>query len=355
MAIADGKNRISLPIMAFMIACFSVACVIGAGALLSYVFGLDSSTVPVGKSPFSVGIAEGGVSVSGFSGWILAVQSRFSQAMMAAIDTFKTSSGAGWALFGLSLAYGIFHAAGPGHGKAVIAAYGIAEKKALASILGMAGAAAMFQACVAITLVSALSLVVHATASTMRDTTQWIETLSFTTVTGVGAILLWKKANQLSIYLLGDRRIKENPTDSHNDDHDHDHGHHHHHHNDACDHNHAPMAPPGSGLRGALAAIFAAGIRPCSGSILILVFAFSQGLITVGILAALAIGIGTGITTGALAVLAIYATSTASRLAGKVDAPRVVLMSRGIEVLAAAFVTALGIALLSGLSQAGLG
>ena len=69
-------------------------------------------------------------------------------------------------------------------------------------------------------------------------------------------------------------------------EHDHDHG-----------HSHAPIAPSGSGLSGVISAIVAAGIRPCSGSILILVFALSQSLFYAGVFAAIAIGIGTAITT----------------------------------------------------------
>ena len=168
----------------------------------------------------------------------------------------------------------------------------------------------------------------------------------------LGAGLLGQKSSGLA-------RMMAPSASSHDHEHHH-HDHHHDHHPDEnhvhdehCGHNHAPIAAPGSGMRGAVAAVFAAGIRPCSGSILVLVFALSQGMFAVGISAALAIALGTAFTTSALAVLAIFAASTATRIAGGVDAPRAVFLARGLEVLAAAFVLALGLALLTGLSQAG--
>jgi ABC-type nickel/cobalt efflux system permease component RcnA len=348
--------------LTFLIAALALAGVILAGAALGHFFGLDGSAPSVGKSPFGVGISEGGGSVTGLAGWILSVQSQFSHMMTAALSLLKTDTSALWTLLTVALAYGVFHAAGPGHGKAIIAAYGMAQEKAIGQIITMATAAALLQSLVAIGLVAILSLALHATAATMRETAGMVELASFAAVALLGAGLLWQKSNGLARLIAGPVPSNGHPHDHHHHDHHehdhHDHDHHHDHHPDEhhvhdehCGHNHAPIAAPGSGLRGALAAVFAAGIRPCSGSILVLVFALSQGMFAIGISAALAIAVGTAFTTSALAVLAIFAASTATRLAGGVDAPRAVFLARGLEVLAAAFVLALGLALLTGLSQ----
>ncbi len=332
-----------------LVAAIALAFVIIAGALLGIGFGLNELAPSVGKSPFGVGISEGGGPITGLAGWILVIQAQFSQAMTATLSLLKSNAGAIWSLLALALAYGVFHAAGPGHGKAIIAAYGMAQDKSIVQIVSMASAAALLQSLVAIGLVGILSITLHATAATMRQASSNIELISFAAVALLGAGLLWQKSRGLARLLVS----------SEHHDHDHHHGYHDHAHDtdhvydEHCGHNHAPMAAPGSGFRGAAAAVIAAGIRPCSGSILVLVFALSQGLFATGILAAFAIALGTAFTTSALAVLAIFAASTATRLAGGLETPLAVFVARGLEVLAAAFVMALGMALITGLSQAG--
>ena len=85
-------------------------------------------------------------------------------------------------------------------------------------------------------------------------------------------------------------------------DHDHDHGHVH---DEHCGHSHGPtpdqLAGPGGWRRG-LGAIFAVGMRPCSGAILVLVFSLAQGLFWAGIAATFVMGLGTAITVATIAV-----------------------------------------------------
>ena len=94
-------------------------------------------------------------------------------------------------------------------------------------------------------------------------------------------------------------------------------------------------------------AIFAVGLRPCSGAILILVYTLAQGLFWAGVAATFIMGLGTAITVAVLATLAVYGQGIARRFAmsrtGKGD-----LILRGIEVAAAALVLVFGLALLAG-------
>ena len=121
-------------------------------------------------------------------------------------------------------------------------------------------------------------------------------------------------------------------------------------HGPACGHVHAPdPATLGDGFswRGAVATVVAAGARPCSGAILVLVFALSQGVFLAGIAATVVMALGTAITTAALAATAVLAKGVALRLVGS-DPGRGTLVARGLELAAALLVLAVGLSLLLG-------
>jgi nickel/cobalt exporter len=93
--------------------------------------------------------------------------------------------------------------------------------------------------------------------------------------------------------------------------------------------------------------IAAAGMRPCTGAIIVLVFALSQGLLPAGIAATFAMALGTALTTGSIATIAVFAKRLALRTAGGRGAAVEIILGFA-ELLAAAFVLVLGIGLLFG-------
>ncbi len=107
------------------------------------------------------------------------------------------------------------------------------------------------------------------------------------------------------------------------------------------------MAFPGDG---AAATVIAAGSRPCSGAIFVLVFALAQNRFSAGVAATFAMALGTALTTGALAFAAVFAKGLAVRFAAGEDL-RVTLIARGFEFAAALLVLAFGVALLVGSSK----
>ncbi len=265
--------------------------------------------------------------------------------MSSTIRAAKSDGSAVWTLLAISFAYGIFHAAGPGHGKAVISSYLVANQETARRGIVLSFASALMQALVAVVIVAICALLLNASARTMCGAEKAIEIASYALIAAFGARLVWTKGGGF----IGALRLPQ-PVAAH--DHDHDHGHHHddHVHDEHCGHSHGPepseLAGPGGWRRG-LGAIFAVGVRPCSGAILVLVFALAQGMFWAGIAATFVMGLGTAITVAAIAVTAVFAKDLARRLSGAKEGGGALIM-RGVEFGAAGLVLLFGAGLLFG-------
>jgi nickel/cobalt transporter (NicO) family protein len=311
--------------------------------------------------PFAVGGGEGGGGAEGgITGWLLAEQSQLTHLMAAKIHALHGDPGAAWGLVGLGLAYGVFHAAGPGHGKALIASYMLANDRSLRRGAIMALLAALLQATVAVALVGAAGLILNATASEMNRAADGLALASAAGIAAIGLFLVWRKGRAL-IAAVRQRSERARalasapafdgvawraparslsaaafragpPTGVY----------------DAC-----CIAPDPATLQGPLSwrdaagTVMAAGARPCSGAILVLVFGLAQGLFMAGVAATFAMALGTAVTTGALAWMAVFAKSAAARFAAGEDS-RAALIARTLEFAAALAVLAFGILLMFG-------
>lgn len=309
--------------------------------LLALVF-LAPDVFAQARNPFSVGISEGGGAATGLTGWILAQQQHFDLLMRDAVRAIRTDASAFWSLVGLAFAYGVFHAAGPGHGKAVLAAYLIANERALKRGLVMAALAALLQALVAIALVLGLTILLGLTARHLRDAAQWVELASYAAIALVGVALVWRKGHAFLEELRLTPQVASRFICDAGDDPAHVHG-------PNCGHVHMPdPATLGGGTfdwRGAAGTVIAAGLRPCSGAILVLVFAAAQGIVLAGVAATFAMAVGTALTTGAIAAVAVYAKAKASRFAA-LRTQRAARLLSGLELMAAVAVLLLGVGLL---------
>ena len=329
------------------IAFIAILSVLALGSLIGLFLGSPAPT-PAPKSPFGMGLREGGAATSGLAAWILDVQSQFARAMNAAVKAFHADGWASLSLVALAFAYGVFHAAGPGHGKAIIAAYAMATEKQIRGGIILSLGAALLQACVAIVIVGIFAILFGATAKTMTKAANLVELASFALVACVGAWLLWVKSSALA------RILQPTPQSLNHHAHDHHHHDHHHHHDEACGcgHDHAPLPAQQATWRSMLATIVAAGIRPCSGAIVVLVFALSQGLFWLGVLATFGMALGTFLTTALIAVFTLIAKQKARNLAGGAESRRGQLVSVSFETLAAAAVFCLGLVLMMGVASA---
>jgi len=300
--------------------------------------------------PFAVGASEGAASSQGFFGFLLGIESRFYQQLTGALRASRSDGGAIATLIALSFTYGVFHAAGPGHGKAVLSAYLLANEKKLRRGLLLSTCAALLQALVAILLVTIAALLLRATAPQMTQTARLLEMASYAGMVLLGAFLLYRKGRRLFALAASEITRRKTPSGlvfspaapqpvaelahrkqmrrpafkaefvsaegsaartanaasgdaaQHICD-------------DGCGHALVLTDDRASqGIKGAALAVLAAGTRPCSGAILVLIFALAQGIFLTGVAATLAMAAGTALTTSAIAFITVYAKGTAMKL-----------------------------------------
>jgi nickel/cobalt transporter (NicO) family protein len=333
---------------------------------------VDTATAWAAKSPFGVATPDSSGNpfagpLGGIFAWVAFYQAEFYRALTEALTNVKDSGHAFILLAGLSFLYGIFHAVGPGHGKAVITSYLLASHQTVRRGVVISFAAALMQGFSAIAIVLVAAVLLRATAIGMTRATDWLEIASYALIAAVGAWLLWiKAAGQHPHHSHAHAHAGRNHGNSPHQDTpignatsrhqareaDHDHSHEAH----DCGHSHAPdprlLVQPLT-LSRAWAATFAVGIRPCSGAIIVLVFALSQNLLLVGIGSVLVMALGTFLTVSALAALAVFAKDMALRFANlELNAAR--RITRILEIGGALAVLLLGLTLLGGALEGGL-
>jgi nickel/cobalt transporter (NicO) family protein len=343
---------------------------LGFASALVALFGAAPAFAQFTRRPFEVGGGEGGGGASGgVIGWLLAEQSELTHVMVAHVKALHGDPAALWGLVGLGFAYGVFHAAGPGHGKAVIASYMMANDRALRRGVVLALLAAILQGLTAVALVGVAVLAFNATAAEMNRAADLMALASYVGIIALGAWLVWSKGRALLAALRA--RLAHRATIKGGALYEgapwrpgangnggsafraHAPG------EEAiaaadCGHAHVPDAASlgdGFSWRGAVATVVAAGARPCSGAILMLVFAFAQGLFAAGVAAVFAMSLGTAVTTGGLAFIAVFAKGLAMRFAAGEES-RIALAARGFEFVAALLVLVFGFALLVGVQGA---
>lgn len=310
------------------------------------------------QRPLGIGAAEPSLAPTGplahFFQWMNTQQQSFYRALTGALKDMRENGSQLWALVGLSFVYGVFHAAGPGHGKAVISSYMIANEVALRRGVALSFASAMMQPVTAIVLVAAVFLVLRGTTISMTDASTFLQTASFALVAAFGAWLLWRKVRQLRLSPAAPAHSLSAARTDHRH-HEHEQQEHRHHGYSAgnvcaaCGHSHAPDPKQLAGERldwkAAWSAVVAVGLRPCSGALVVLTFSFLNALWLGGIVSVIAMGFGTAITVSLLAVLAVTAKNRAVALSGSGNwGARI---HAGIEIAGALLVLVLGLVLLT--------
>ncbi len=269
-------------------------------------------------NPFGIG----GISEPAFTpnstwlGQILRVllqwQAQFQADITAQLNLVSISPTAQFLLIFACFAYGIIHSIGPGHGKVVLSAWIMAAQNSqLKQALTFSTISAFTQSLMAILLVAIIFSVLNGTQSIMGQLITSLDVLIGALLIGLGLRLLW-------------RHIP-----------------HKHHAHCGCAHHTALEKMHNN--RSLFLTAMAAGLRPCTGAILVLTLAFSKGLYVWGILAALAMGFGVALGLIFVGIFVVTSKYFAKKWANaKPSAPRS-LIFKSVEIFGAIILLLWGI------------
>ncbi|MAB14081.1 nickel/cobalt transporter [Parvibaculum sp.] len=322
--------------------------------VLSVLFAVGHATPASAESPFqappgapsqSAAPAKSGTGdwFGRVTSWAIAQQQVYYRKLAGALRNFKLqgSAAATWTLVTLSFFYGIFHAVGPGHGKVVVTSYLLADERDVRRGVLLAFLAAFMQAVTAIVLVGVLALILGFTMRATANAIPYVEGASFVLIIGMGLWVIWRGLSRL-----------RGKGHHHAHSHDHEHHHDHSHEGEACGHAHMP-APADLRKTESLAEmagmILAVGLRPCSGAILVLLFALTQSAFLAGALSAFTMSLGTAITVSSLAVAAVSSRGVALRFASGMDNRWTRYLEVALMLLGGTIILAFGFLLLAAL------
>jgi ABC-type nickel/cobalt efflux system permease component RcnA len=254
--------------------------------------------------------------------WAIRQQRAFQNTIALSLRAVRSGDNAAiFALVAACFAYGLAHAAGPGHGKVLIGGYGFARKVPMLRLSVVALAASLGQAITAIGLVYMGVLILNLTRQTMVGVTeQFFAPVSYSAIAAIGLWLVWR----------GGRRLREKTHSDHAEV------------CSSCGHAHGPTLQQvhqvGS-LREAMALIIGIAIRPCTGALFVLITTWQMGIAVIGILGTFAMALGTAIIT-----IGVGLAATGLRgglLADVMGSPRGAQIAAGVEIVAGCVVALL--------------
>lgn len=259
--------------------------------------------------------------------WLLAWQAEFQGGLARELRGVHGGQAAAfWALMGLCLTYGFVHAAGPGHGKALIGAYGVARRVPALKLAGIGLLAALAQGTAAVLIVLVLAGIAGMGRTGIESVDRGLLAMLGLAAMGlVGLWLIWRALQRIAAA----SRLPAQASP-----------HHHAHGDEACaECGHAHLPPASAMLAAAngreVAALVAAvAVRPCSGALILLLLTWQMGLLWVGILGAYAMALGTaGVAAGLALALALGRDGLLAG-AGRRGGAAGLRLAAGIEALA---------------------
>jgi len=182
----------------------------------------------------------------------------------------------------LAFAYGVVHALGPGHGKLVVVSYFLAREARIGRGLFMGLQIAVFHVLSAMVVVALADFLLRQAFGGAPAEVAGVRLLSYGLIALIGATMLVQAVRRSRARRAG-----------------HDLAH-------ACCHH-------GEGARQQGFLSLGVGIVPCTGAVLILLYALANDILVAGMILVSAIAAGMAITMGALGVLSVVARQAVAR------------------------------------------
>ena len=208
----------------------------------------------------------------------------------------------------LAFFYGVLHAAGPGHGKAIAVSYMITRRPGYAQGLLFGASVALIHGLVGIAFVLIVGLILNiSTSAALGEVTTVTQIVSYSLIVTMGLVI----TVQSIVKWRGRLR-------------------------------HANIDSPQKSYSNYLAAAFAIGMIPCPGVVMVSLFSVSMGLIGLGVILGVAISLGMALTiTVAVTVVVIVKKNTMYR--SDVNAKRMITLETVIQSCGGLMVTTLGL------------
>ena len=243
----------------------------------------------------------------------------------------------------VAFAYGAVHALGPGHGKFVIVSYFLArDARAMRGVV-MAVQIAIVHVVAAVVIVWLADILLMRGLGLGLSDVPGVRAASFLIIVGIGLFMLYRAVRAS---MNGARRGRERPrasprasATSHGHGHGHIHGHGH-----------------GGRAEGGILAL-AAGMVPCPGAVLIMLYAVANDMIVPGSLLVASMSLGIGSSTCVLGVGAILARRAAIRVMERSGGGGggVAALRHGMNYAGAGLVTLIGLVSFVAFLDASLG
>ncbi|MBW4960368.1 nickel/cobalt transporter [Sulfitobacter sp. CW3] len=259
--------------------------------------------------------------------WAAGQQREFQNTIASALRAVRSGqAGAIATLLAACFAYGVVHAAGPGHGKVLIGGYGMAQGVSMVRLAMIALASSLGQAVTAVALVyGGLTLLGWGRETMVGMTEAIMAPVSYGAIALVGLWLVWRGLRHF--------RAVSNRTD------------------DtvcaSCGHAHGPTIAEiknATTWRETLLLIGSIAVRPCTGALFVLIITWQMGIAALGICGAFAMAFGTAVITVAVGMGAGALRNGV--LAGVANSPRAIALSALVEITAGGCVALVALGLL---------